>query len=86
MDKHIILGVHVTDRVKHVAQVQEALTKSGCCIKTRLGLHEVSKDFCAPTGVLILELLDDDKQFKALKAALAKIEGVEVKEMIFDHP
>ena len=86
MDKHIILGVHITDRVKHVAQVQETLTQFGCYIKTRLGLHEVSREFCAPAGMLVLELLDDDKQFKALKTALAEIEGVEVKEMVFDHP
>ena len=86
MDKLIILGVHITVRVMHVGQVQEALTKFGCYIKTRLGLHEVSKDFCAPTGVLVLELLDDDTQVAGLKSALAKIEGVEVKEMVFDHP
>ncbi|MGD9874292.1 MAG: hypothetical protein AB7T27_08465 [Kiritimatiellia bacterium] len=86
MDKHIILGVHITDRVKHVAHVQEALTKFGCYIKTRLGLHEASKEFCAPTGVLVLEMLDDDKKVAGLKTELEKIEGVEVKEMVFDHP
>ncbi|MFA6175656.1 MAG: hypothetical protein WC765_03640 [Phycisphaerae bacterium] len=35
-DNHIILGVHITDRIKHVSSVQKALTEYGCYIKTRL--------------------------------------------------
>jgi len=35
-DDHIILGVHITDRIKHVSSVQQALTEYGCYIKTRL--------------------------------------------------
>ena len=38
--KHIIFGVHVTQRVDNVPAVQAVLTKYGCNIRTRLGLHD----------------------------------------------
>jgi hypothetical protein len=85
MDRHIILGVHITDRVKHAPQVQQVLTESGCAIRTRLGLHETGERSCSPNGVLILEMLDDQDAVDRLRDALAAIEGVEIKEMIFDH-
>ncbi|MCX7046798.1 MAG: hypothetical protein NTX50_15090 [Candidatus Sumerlaeota bacterium] len=84
--KHIIVGIHVTDRVKHVKQVQDILTCFGCYIKTRLGLHEASPDFCSPNGLLILELLDDDVKHADLVNQLKLVEGIEVKEMVFEHP
>lgn len=85
MDRHIIFGIHVTDRLKHVADVQALLTEYGCSIKTRLGLHEASKDSCSPNGMLILELLDDGNT-DAFADKLNKISGIELKKMIFDHP
>ena len=44
MEDHIILGVHITDRIKHVSEVQTLFTQFGCYIKTRLGLHEASQN------------------------------------------
>lgn len=41
---HTIIGIHVTDRVQHAGEVQQTLTKHGCQIKTRIGLHEISED------------------------------------------
>ncbi len=84
--KHLVLGVHITDRIKHVAAVQKVLTKYGCSIKTRLGLHEASEDFCSPNGLMILEMVADNKESRAMISELGKITGVEVKKMIFDHP
>ena len=60
MEKHIIVGVHITERVKHASQVQQCLTEFGCNIKTRLGLHEVDEKFCSPNGVLLLEMVGDE--------------------------
>ena len=85
-EKHIIMGVHITDRMQHVSQVQAILTEYGCLIKTRLGLHETSQEGCSPNGLLLLELLDDDAQAEAFAAALSQIEGVEVQQMVFRHP
>lgn len=86
MSKHIILGVHITNRVEHVADVQKTLTDFGCDIKTRLGLHEASDEFCSSSGMILLELLDDMDKKNELVNALRSIEGVEVQEMVFSHP
>ena len=85
MDKHIILVVHVTDRVKHVPEMQKAFTEFGCSIKTRLGLHDATKDTCSPNGIIVLEMLDQDAEVAKLEEALGKVEGVEVKKVVFDH-
>ncbi|MBM4103804.1 MAG: ribose-5-phosphate isomerase A [Planctomycetes bacterium] len=85
MAKHIILGVHITDRIHHVRSVQERLTEYGCSIRTRLGLHEAEKKFCSPNGLLILEMTDDPAAAQELADKLNAIEGVEVQTMIFNH-
>jgi hypothetical protein len=87
-DPHVILGVHVTDRVKHVVGgggVQPVLTEYGCYIKTRLGLHEAGKDFCSPNGLLILELVGDPTKCGELEQKLSAINGVSVQKMVFTH-
>jgi hypothetical protein len=86
MKKHIVFGVHVTDRLKRVDAVQHLLSEYGCNIKTRLGLHEVSEKFCSPNGLLILEMAGDEKKSMDLADKLAAVEGIEVQKMIFDHP
>ncbi len=85
MDKHIVLGVHITDRVKHVPAIQQALTEYGCYIKTRLGLHEADKAKCSPNGLLLLEMVDDDAKVGELEKKLKAVEGIEVQKMIFKH-
>jgi len=82
---HTILGIHITDRVKRAGEVQQALTAHGCQIKTRIGLHEVSEDFCAPGGIVLLEMVGAAKDIGALAKTLSKIEGVEVQKMVFKH-
>ena len=86
MDKHIIVGVHITERVKHAGEVQEVFTEFGCAIRTRIGLHETGPKQCSPNGMIMLEMLDDDAQVTAMNAKLKSIEGVEVQQMVFDHP
>lgn len=86
LSKHIILGVHITDRIHHVDSVQHLLTEYGCSIRTRLGLHEADKGFCSPNGMLLLEMTDDEPTATELMDKLNAIEGVEVKKMTFEHP
>ncbi len=85
-NKHLVFGIHITDRLKHVDLVQRLLTQYGCNIKTRLGLHEVSETFCSPNGLLLLEMIGDEKTCMELADKLNAVEGVEVQKMIFDHP
>ena len=84
--KHIVIGVHVTDRMIEAGAVQAVLTKYGCNIKTRLGLHHVDADFCSPRGLILLEMAGDEAVCAEMADKLAAIEGVEVKKMVFDHP
>jgi hypothetical protein len=78
-----ILGIHISDRVREAGLIQPVLTKFGCIIRTRLGLHDVGEEFSSPTGMILLELTGDPKEYTKLENELLKIEGLEVKKMIF---
>ena len=84
-DQHKILAIHVTDRLKEAVPVQQVFTEFGCNIKTRVGLHDVAGDVCAPGGVVILELVGPDTIADDIAARLTVIDGVEVKKVEFGH-
>jgi hypothetical protein len=86
MKKHLIFGVHITNRVKRVPEVQKVLTEFGCSIKTRLGLHEAGASVCSPNGLILLEMVGDDKASNRMARKLKAIEGIEVQKMVFAHP
>ena len=83
--RHIVVGVHITDRVHHAHKVQDLLTEYGCSIKTRIGLHDVSDQFCSPNGLLLLEMAGDEKPVFELIDKLNAVEGVDTQHMVFDH-
>jgi len=83
MNRHHIVGVHITDRFVNVPLVQQILTEHGCNIKTRLGLHEVSEDLCSRGGILILELFGAEEERAVLVNRLTGLDGIEVQEMLF---
>ncbi len=84
MEKEIrIIGVLITNREKEVGNVQRILTKFGCSIKTRLGLHEISTDLCSPCGLILLELLGDTSEMDKLENELTSLAGVQVRKMVF---
>lgn len=85
MRKRIILGVQVTNRINNALEVQEILTKFGCNIKTRLGLHEVTDAVCSTIGLLILEMYGDIKQIKEMENQLKAVHGIVVKKMVFEE-
>jgi hypothetical protein len=78
-----VLGVYINHRLEAAKQVQAILTKFGCSIKTRLGLHEVIDDMCSTSGLILLELTGDTNEALKLENELLKIEGVQVEKMIF---
>lgn len=88
-DNHVILGVHITDRIKEAPEVQKSLTTYGGYIKTRLGLHEVEEpqgtNVGSKNGLLLLEMVGSQEKAEELAAKLNAIEGVEVKTMVFTH-
>ncbi len=83
---HVILGVHVTNRVEHTPTVQNVLTEFGCNIKTRVGLHDVNDSYCSPNGLLLIEFVGSEEEREQIIEKLAAIKGIEVKSMVFDHP
>jgi len=84
-DAHIILGIHVTDRLKNAVDVQKVFTDYGCNIKTRVGLHDVDADVCSPSGVVLIEFFGRDDEASAMMVKLNEVEGVHVQKMVFDH-
>jgi hypothetical protein len=84
MAKKTVLGVMITNRVENVKEVQSILTQFGCNIKTRLGLHEVNDKLCSTTGLLLLELIGDEKACLELEKQLKAIKGIQVQKMLFE--
>jgi hypothetical protein len=84
-DPHVIFGIHISDRGHHAVGVQAVLTEFGENIKTRLGLHELHEGSSSPNGLLLIEFVGDDARAKIFSGRLGAIDGVEVKQMVFDH-
>jgi hypothetical protein len=79
------VAVHITDRVHHAHEVQDLFTEYGCSIKTRIGLHEVSDQFCSPNGLVLLEMASDEKPIFEMIDKLEAVEGIDTQKMIFEH-
>lgn len=76
-----IMALTIDPRSDHAPQVQTVLTKHGCIIKTRIGLHETSPDFCSERGIILLHITSKSDEIKELERELLDIEGVNVKYM-----
>jgi len=74
------MAVVISKRSAEAVKVQEVLTKHGCIIKLRVGLHEAG-EVCADDGLVLLHLCGTKKEVAALKADLAKIKGVKARTM-----
>jgi len=85
-EPHLIFGVHLTDRVREAPEVQKLLTQYGCNIKTRVGVHRVDRSYCSPEGLILLEMYGDHALCQELATKLSALEGIEVKQMFFEHP
>ena len=77
-----ILGVLVKNTGTQAKNVQQILTKYGCSIRTRLGLHEVEEN-CTDCGLILLELTGDIQESLRLENELSAVEGVQVQKMLF---
>jgi len=79
-----IIGIQVGNRESEALKVQELLTKNGCIIKTRLGLHESSDDLFSTSGLIILEFLSgSDTESEILEKELSTLSSVVVRKMEF---
>ncbi len=85
MQKTIILGILVYDRIKEAGRTQEVLSKHADVIRTRLGFHELSETVCSRVGTIVLILQGDPEKWAQLETDLAEVGGVEVKKISFDY-
>ncbi|MCT8977328.1 hypothetical protein N4T77_12025 [Clostridium sp. CX1] len=77
----VIMALTIDPRTAHAPQVQTVLTKHGCIIKTRIGLHEVHSDHCSEKGLIILHICAELDKIKDLERELLDVKGVSVKYM-----
>ena len=54
-----IIGIKLSERNKESIKLQEILTKYGCNISTRIGLHHSTGDACSNSGMILLDTVDD---------------------------
>lgn len=84
-EPHIIIGVHITNRARHAAEVQQVFTEFGCNIKTRIGLHDLDDNVCSTSGVVLLEFFGSQEEAEQIQRRLRAIQGVDAKLMVFEH-
>jgi hypothetical protein len=83
-ESHVVLAVHVTDRLKEAPLVQKTFSQFGNVIRTRLGLHEVTPNYSSPEGLMVLDIVGESKA-RQLQKSLNKIRGIETKLIVFKH-
>lgn len=80
----IIMTIVQDNRVETAVKVQDVLTKFGCYIRVRLGLHEAAVNSCTNSGIILLQLCGDDVPVKQIEQELQQIPNVKVKYMSLD--
>jgi hypothetical protein len=79
--QHIIFGVHISQRTQSVPAVQACLSKYGCSIRTRLGIHDADVDTCSTCGLLLVDVFGPEVE--AFYKELSGLQGVDVQRMDF---
>lgn len=80
----MIMAVLQENRVETAARVQEVLTKYGCFIRVRLGLHDAAVNECANSGIILLQLCGASIPVNDFTGELEAIDHVKVKQMVLD--
>jgi len=79
--KHSIFGIHITHRTENVPALQATLTKYGCNIRTRLGIHDADVTNCSPSGLVLLDVFGPETD--EFYGELQGLKGVNVQRMEF---
>jgi len=75
--KNTLIAIRVEDRDNAAVNVQKALTKHGCIINVRLGLHDQEDgNVCSPCGTMILQLACTPEAAHVVVNDLKAIDGV----------
>lgn len=81
--KHTIFGIHISHRTENVPAVQATLTKFGCNIRTRLGIHDADATSCSPSGLVLVDVFGAEAE--AFYNELKDLKGVGLQRMDFDE-
>ena len=79
METYYVIGIRMDNRVGNSLNLQQALTRNGCKIKARLGLHEASEDACARDGLIVLQPCGEKEEVERLVRELNRIDGITAK-------
>jgi hypothetical protein len=79
MSYYYVIGVRMDNRINNASGLQQVLTRNGCKIKARLGLHEISEDLCATDGLIILQPFGEKEEIEQLVKDLNILDGVKAK-------
>lgn len=79
MNCNTIMAVLINKRSEGAPKVQEILTKFGCIIRLRLGVHEM--EGCREEGLILLQLGGSEEEICQLEKELTAIDLVRVKKM-----
>lgn len=74
-----IIALSLDNRRSEAPKVQEVLTKHGCIIKIRLGVHEI--EGCSGQGLIVLVTGGAEEETAELLAELEAFPGVKVCSM-----
>ncbi|EGO64082.1 hypothetical protein [Acetonema longum] len=79
----VIMAISQESRVETAVKVQDVLTKYGCYIRVRLGLHDAAVDHCSGSGLILLQLCGN-MPLSDFERDLQMIPSVKIKYMKLD--
>lgn len=80
MNCKTIIALLIDKRTQTATKIQEILTRHGCIIALRLGLHEAGP-VCSEQGLVLLGLSGPGRAVAALTRDLRKVNGIRIKTM-----
>ena len=80
---HHIFGIQVDHRTERIPAVQDVLTKFGCNIRMRLGIHEADRVSCSLGGIILIDVFGTPEQVEGCYRELEALPGVALQRMDF---
>jgi hypothetical protein len=77
-----VVAVKVSNREGVAQDMQKVLTKHGCLIKVRLGLHDVPANACSPAGLVLMEVDGEEAEIRTLVDELNALPEVSSKHIV----
>lgn len=77
--KSSVISLVLEKRTEDAPDVQDVLTRNGCLIKVRLGVHDVKG--CSDNGLILLVVEGDDQEVQTFISDLKQFPRVRVNHM-----